>query len=163
MKNKKNNEFAGLEAMPVDYMDKAVAGLREGPGPEGIRRRMESGKIDPPRAVGSWAEAVRQLEISGHIFRGPFARIAFLSPRQPYEREVNTETFTVAEILHQAQLEIMQGRQDMANAARDTGLTAQEILYLRHLVKCEPHARFAELVGKLEELFKHVEKGGRDA
>lgn len=160
MKNKKNTEFAGLEAMPVDYMDKSVAGLRES---EGLRRRMETGKIDPPRAVGSWAEAVRQLEIAGHIFRGPHAKVSFLCQRQPYDREIRTEEYTIGEILHQAQLEIMQGRQDMANAARGTGLTSQEILYLRHLVKCEPHARFAELVGKLEELYKHVEKGGGDA
>lgn len=160
MKDKKKNEFSGLEAMPVDCMDKTVAGLRES---KDQLRPQGAGKIDPPSGIESWAEAVRQLEVSGLIFRGPFARIVFLSPRQPYEREVKTEDFTVAEVLHQAQLEVMQGRQDMANAARESGLTAQEILYLRHLVKCEPHARFAELVGKLEELYKHAEKGGGDA
>lgn len=160
MKDKKKNEFAGLEAMPVDCMDKTVAGLRES---KDKLRLQGAGKIDPPRAVGSWAEAVRQLEISGAIFHGPFARISFLIQRQPYDREIKTEDFTVAEILHQAQLEIMQGRQDMASAARESGLTASEILYLRHLVKCEPHTRFAELVGKLEEMYKHVERGGRDA
>lgn len=160
MKDKKKNEFAGLEAMPVDCMDKTVAGLRES---KDRLRPQGAGKIDPPRAVGTWAETVRQLEVSGLIFRGPFAKIAFLSPRQPYEREVKREEFTVAEVLHQAQLEIMQGRQDMVSAARESGLTSWEVLYLRHLVKCEPHGRFAELVGKLEEMYKHVEKGGRDA
>ncbi len=161
MKDKNKNEFAGLEAMPTDYMDKTVAAFRE--GSEGLRRRLEVGKIDPPSGIESWAEAVRQLEVSGLIFRGPYAKVVFKSPRKPYEREQLYQDFSIGEVLHQAQLEVMQGRQDMANAARATGLTAQEILYLRHLVKCEPHTRFAELVGKLEELFKHVEKGGRDA
>lgn len=161
MKNKKNNEFAGLEALPTDYMDKTVAGLRE--GSEGLRRRLEVGKIDPPHGIESWAEAVRQLEISGMIFRGPYAKVVFKSPRKPFEREQLFQDFSIGEVLHQAQLEIMQGRQDMASAARDSGLTASEILYLRHLVKGEPHARFAELVGKLDELFENMEKGGGDA
>lgn len=135
--------------MPADVIDHAIQELRQ-------RGEPFVGKLEPPRGMESWAEAVRQLEISGHIFGGPHRRIAFLGPVMN-EIRPEPQDFTVAEILYQAQLETMQARQDLSTTARAAGLERSDLYRLRRILHQEPHLHVADLIGKLEALLKNME------
>lgn len=148
--SKKANKYAGLEAMPADVIDRAIQGLRQ-------RGEPLVGKLDPPRGMESWTETVRHLEIAGHIFHGPYRRISFLGTIEPFKPHPEPQDFTIAEILYQAQLETMQARQDLTTAARKAGLERSDLYRLRRILHQEPHLHVADLIGKLEALFKNME------
>lgn len=132
---KKSNTFAGLEALPVDIMNKIVQQSR---APELIKQK------EAPGDFGSWSELAASLEESGVLFGPLDTKVHIGNPYSGPETQRPQRT-TVGEVLQQARLEEFQKFEGL-------GLDLDDLHLLRWLASISTSNGSSELVKKLERL-----------